>query len=104
MANKQINDLQLRSDADGTINIPCDDASQTWRVTGAQLKTYIQGAIAPLTTLGDILYAAASGVPTRLAGNTAAVRRRREFYQRNGWREYDFRNFHAVCSRRKPWT
>ncbi len=49
MANKQINDLQLRSDFDGTCNVPVDDASQTWRATGAQILAYI-GAAAGLIT------------------------------------------------------
>jgi len=69
MAQKKITDLQLRSDADATINIPVDDASQTWRVTGAQLKAFI----VPFTTLGDWLYGGASGAPTRLAGNTTTT-------------------------------
>ncbi len=73
MATKKISDLALRSDADATCNFPVDDASQTWRVTLAQIKTFIQTAIAPLTTLGDILFASTSGVPTRLPGNTAAT-------------------------------
>lgn len=45
MANKQIKDLTLRADADETINIPCDDASQTYRVTGAQIKAFIKAAL-----------------------------------------------------------
>lgn len=71
MANKRINDLQARSDADATINIAADDAAQTWRVTGAMLKAFISG----ITTLGDISYAAASGVATRLAGNTTTTKK-----------------------------
>lgn len=46
MANKQIADLQLRSDADATINIPVQDASQAWRVTMAQIVTYLQSVLA----------------------------------------------------------
>ncbi len=42
MANKQINDLQLRSDFDDTCNVPVDDASQTWRSTGAKIKAWIK--------------------------------------------------------------
>jgi hypothetical protein len=49
MANKQINDLQLRSDFDATCNIPVDDASQTWRATGAQLLTFLQGDASLIT-------------------------------------------------------
>lgn len=75
MANKRITDLTLRADCDDTVNFPGDDASQTWRVTAAQIKTYVKAAIAPISTLGDLLYGAASGVPTRLPGNTAATRK-----------------------------
>ncbi len=46
MATKKISDLQLRSDADATCQLPTDDASQTWRVTLAQIKTYILSAAA----------------------------------------------------------
>lgn len=73
MAQKKITDLTARSDFDATCNLPVHDAVQTYRVTGAQILTYIKAATAPLTTLGDLLYAGASGVATRLAGNTAAV-------------------------------
>lgn len=45
MANKRINDLQARSDFDATCNVPVDDASQSWRVTGAQILAYIQANI-----------------------------------------------------------
>lgn len=41
MANKKITDLTLRSDVDGTVNLPGDDAIQTWRVTAAQIKDYV---------------------------------------------------------------
>lgn len=51
MAQKKITDLTLRDDFDETCNIPVDDASQTWRVTGAKLKDFL----APLTTKGDLL-------------------------------------------------
>lgn len=40
MAQKQISDLTLRSDFDGTCSVPVDDASQSWRVTGAQILAY----------------------------------------------------------------
>lgn len=43
MATKKINDLQLRSSADDTCNLPVDDASQTWRITVAQLAASILG-------------------------------------------------------------
>lgn len=48
MAQKKISDLTLRSDFDGTCNLPTDDASQSWRVTGAQMLAYM---IANLTGL-----------------------------------------------------
>jgi hypothetical protein len=48
MAQKKITDLTLRSDFDGTVNLAGDDASQTYRVTGAQIKAYIQAGIADL--------------------------------------------------------
>lgn len=51
MATKKISDLQLRSNFDDTCNLAADDASQTWRVTGAQLRAAVisQAAIAALT-------------------------------------------------------
>jgi hypothetical protein len=42
MAQKKITDLTLRSDFDATCNLPADDTSQTWRVTGAQIETFIR--------------------------------------------------------------
>jgi hypothetical protein len=45
MAQKRINDLQLRSDFDATCNMPSDDLVQTWRITGAQILAYIQSNI-----------------------------------------------------------
>lgn len=71
MAQKKINDLTLRTDFDGTCNLPADDASQTWRVTGAQMLTYMKAAIAPLTTRGDLLVTGAAGAVARLALGTA---------------------------------
>lgn len=73
MATKKISDLQLRTDFDASCNLPVDDSSQTWRVTGTQLKDFVKSEVAPLTTLGDVLYAGASGTPTRLAGNTTTT-------------------------------
>lgn len=75
MANKRINDLQARSSADDTVNIAGDDASQTWRITLAQVKAYIRAAIAPLATLGDIIYGGTSGATTILAGNTTTTKK-----------------------------
>jgi hypothetical protein len=43
MAQKRINDLQLRSSFDETCNFPSDDLVQTWRVSGAQVKSFIEG-------------------------------------------------------------
>ena len=45
MAQKRINDLQLRSDFDETCNFPTDDLVQTWRVTGAQILSFVSQAI-----------------------------------------------------------
>jgi len=45
MAQKRINDLQLRSDFDATCNLPTDDLVQTWRITGAQILAYINSGI-----------------------------------------------------------
>ena len=73
MATKKINDLNLRSAFDATCNLPVDDAAQTWRVTGEQVKEFIKDELAPLETEGDTLYAGASGVPTALAGNTTTT-------------------------------
>jgi hypothetical protein len=58
MANKQIGDLQLRSDFDDTCSIPVDDSSQTWRVTGAQILDFtrvksIAAKTANYTLTGD---------------------------------------------------
>lgn len=42
MAQKKITDLTLRSSFDETTNFPVDDATQTWRVTGAQMVAYLK--------------------------------------------------------------
>lgn len=73
MATKKISDLTLRSNFDDTCSVPVDDATQTWRTTGAQIKAAIKTAIAPITTLGDLLFADTGGTPARLAGNTATA-------------------------------
>ncbi len=75
MATKKISDLQLRSDFAATCNLPTDDTSQTWRVTGAQMSTFFKAAIAPIAALGDLLYGAAAGAPTALAGNITLVKK-----------------------------
>ncbi len=41
MAQKRITDLTIRTNFDGTVNLPGDDTAQTWRVTGAQILAYI---------------------------------------------------------------
>lgn len=41
MATKKISDLTLRSDFDETCLIPVDDATQSWRVTGAQIQSFL---------------------------------------------------------------
>lgn len=56
MAQKKITDLTLRSNFDGTVNLPGDDTAQTWRVTGAQMLAYIRAAIDPDVALGDRKY------------------------------------------------
>lgn len=51
MAQKKITDLQLRSSVTDDLNIPSDDGIQSYRVTAAQLKTYITPpVIAPSIT------------------------------------------------------
>lgn len=49
MANKRINDLQARSDFDETCNVAVDDASQSWRATGAQILDFIGSSIDLIT-------------------------------------------------------
>lgn len=41
MATKKISDLTLRSDFDETCLLPVDDATQSWRVTGAQIQSFL---------------------------------------------------------------
>lgn len=52
MADKKINDLTLRSNFDGTCNLPADDPTQTYRVTGNQIKEFIRDTsfVAPTMT------------------------------------------------------
>ncbi len=65
MADKKITDLNLRSDFDGTVNLPGDDTSQTWRVTGAQISTFIKSELG-IPTIGG------AGSRYRSDGSTAA--------------------------------
>jgi hypothetical protein len=44
MGTKKITDLQLIDSVAGTLNIPGDDGIQTYRLTAAQLKTFILSA------------------------------------------------------------
>lgn len=78
MATKRIQDLQLRSDFDSTCSLPVDDASQTWRSTGAQIKEFIHsGFVAPTVqrfTSGSGTYTTPAGVKyikVRMAGGGA---------------------------------
>lgn len=41
MAQKKITDLQLRDNVEDTVNFPADDTIQSYRVTAAQVKSYI---------------------------------------------------------------
>ncbi len=71
MAQKKITDLQLRSAFDGTCNVPVDDASQTWRTTGEQLRDYVRadlpGASGGLESGTDgVLSISALGVTTAM--------------------------------------
>jgi hypothetical protein len=65
MAQKRINDLTLRSDFDDTCNFPVDDLVQTWRTTGAQVKTYLE------TNLAIARANLSSGAVGKLAVDTA---------------------------------
>jgi hypothetical protein len=54
-----------------------DPTLKYWRgdKTWQTLPVYTFNSLSPMTTLGDIIYGAASGAGTRLAGNTTANRR-----------------------------
>ncbi len=68
MAQKKITDLTLRSDLDITCNFPIDDAIQTYRVTGAQLMTFVKTpkVVSKITT-----YAAAATDEVILCSSSA---------------------------------
>lgn len=73
MAQKKISDLTLRSDFDATCQLPVDDASQSWRVTGAQIKAFIAPQLVPT---GAVLAWAGTAAPTGfLLCNGSAVSR-----------------------------
>lgn len=59
------------STLDGTEQLPLWQGGAGAHGTVAYLKTFI----APLTTLGDLLYGGASGASTRLAGNTTTTKK-----------------------------
>lgn len=63
MAQKKITDLTLRSDFDETVNLPGDDTSQTWRVTGQQILDFIQASV-PTTTVQKKLSGSGTYTPT----------------------------------------
>lgn len=80
MAQKKITDLTLRSDFDTTCNIPVDDAVQTYRITGAQLLTFVKGLVSQydgVTNLSLVTSVAASAltiaVKTLAAGNPSST-------------------------------
>lgn len=68
MAQKKITDLTLRSDFDATVNLPGDDSSQTWRVTGQQVLDFIGyeleklAPIAPLSKTANYTILATDGL------------------------------------------
>lgn len=68
MAQKKISDLQLRSDFDDTCNFPVDDALQTWRVTGAQIRSSILGS----STVTRSMLAAGAIAKSAIATKTSA--------------------------------
>lgn len=69
MADKKITELQLRTNVTSEVNFPTDDTIQSYRVTAAQIRTYVY----PATTQGDHVFGGASGVPTRLAAGAAGT-------------------------------
>lgn len=73
MANKKITDLQARSDFDDTCNLPAHDAVQTWRVTGAQIKTWILTFSAAITRSMLAVGAVARSTVTAITGTTTAA-------------------------------
>lgn len=55
MAQKKITDLQQIASVDETLSLPCDDSTQTYRVTTAQLLAFIRANIT-LPTSGDVKF------------------------------------------------
>lgn len=78
MAQKKITDLSLRSDFDTTCNLPVDDPTQTYRVTGAQILTFIKSLTSKsneITNLSLVTSVGASALTIAVktqAGNNAS--------------------------------
>jgi hypothetical protein len=71
MATKKISDLTLASAVTDTANFAGDDSSQTFRFTGAQIKSYIQAQIADLMkSSNDILNL---GLAASVSGNALTI-------------------------------
>jgi hypothetical protein len=66
MADKRIIDLTLRTDFDETCNMPTRDGIQTWRVTGAQLLTFLKAELKAAG--GSIPVGAVIGIQANLTG------------------------------------
>lgn len=71
MATKKISDLQVISAMADDVNIPGENTSQTYRVTGAQLKAYIQAQIADLMKQAKDLYNL--GLMASVSGNALTI-------------------------------
>lgn len=54
MAQKKITDLTLRSSFDGTCNLPIDDATQTYRVTGSQLLDFVKSTTSKIEEISNL--------------------------------------------------
>lgn len=69
MVDKKITDLQQRSSVTDTVNFPCDDTNQSYRVTALQLLNYIlpAGAI----TAAKLAYNAITGQTLKSAPDLA---------------------------------
>lgn len=72
MANKKITDLTLRSDFDATCLMPADDPVQTWRVSGAQILSFVQDKIKSSIVSKSSGYTLTESDSTILANATSA--------------------------------